>query len=566
MTGVERDQWGSKAEFLLASAGSIVGLGNIWRFPYLCYKNGGGAFLVPYLLFVVVCGIPLFLLETMIGQFTQQGIVTCWRKICPLAQGIGYAELVILCYGTLSYLTILAWALFYLVFSFSSQLPWASCGHSWNTENCIDFTSLNQSANWTYGPNSSSAATEFWEQRVLAISGGIEEVGSVRWELMLCLIACSALCYFSIWKGVKSTGKVVYFTATFPYVMLLVLLIRGLTLPGAWKGIHYYLVPDPDRLADPQVWMEAGTQIFLSYSIGSGQTIVLGSFNQNKYNSYKDCIWLCLLNSATSFVSGFAIFSVIGFMAEKQGVPINAVAESGPGLAFIAYPQAVAMMPIPHFWTFCFFFMVLLLGVDSEFVMMESIITTVTDLFPMLLRKARRREVFVLVFCLVCFPFQLTFITEGGIYVFQLIDYYACSGAGVLFMTVFECLVIGWIFGVDQFYDIIKQMTGQQPCVFFKLCWCFLTPLLSLGCFIFYLVDHRPLRFNRWYVYPDWAYALGWTLTLSCIVMVPVWGIYMICASTGSLRQRLSILCRSAHDPFHQQRTTENPSRHEEML
>ncbi|KTG18080.1 hypothetical protein cypCar_00029607 [Cyprinus carpio] len=129
----ERGYWGSKAEFLLAMAGNVVGLGNVWRFPYLCYRNGGGAFLIPYLVFVVTCGVPLFLLETAMGQYTQEGAITCWHHLCPLAEGIGYAGQLILLYNCM-YTIILAWALFYLTFSFSSQLPWASCDNSWNTD------------------------------------------------------------------------------------------------------------------------------------------------------------------------------------------------------------------------------------------------------------------------------------------------------------------------------------------------------------------------------------------------------------------------------------------------
>uniref|UniRef100_A0A3B4G813 Transporter n=1 Tax=Pundamilia nyererei TaxID=303518 RepID=A0A3B4G813_9CICH len=249
----ERGHWGNKVEFLLAVAGNVVGLGNVWRFPYLCYKNGGGAFLVPYLVFVVTCGVPVFLLETTIGQFTQEGGITCWRKLCPLAEGIGFGGQLILFYSCMTYIIILSWALLYLVFSFSSQLPWASCNNDWNTEGCVDFSTKNNTVHWTNQTNSTSAATEFWERRVLMISGGIEEIGSIQWEVLLCLIAMWIVCYFCIWKGVRSTGKVVYVTATFPYVMLLILLIRGLSLPGAFEGIIFYLLPEPSRLIDPQV-------------------------------------------------------------------------------------------------------------------------------------------------------------------------------------------------------------------------------------------------------------------------------------------------------------------------
>ncbi|KAG7220004.1 hypothetical protein INR49_009324 [Caranx melampygus] len=258
----DRGQWENKTEYILVVAGNVVGLGNVWRFPYLCYKNGGGAFLVPYGLLAVVCGIPLFLLEIFSGQYTQEGFITCWRKLCPLAQGIGCGHTVSRLYD-FSYIIIEVWALFYLVFSFKSQLPWTNCENTWNSVNCIslhklDSSSPNVTENQTMSTNTTSAATEFWERRVLAMSGGIQELGSVRWELALCLLFCWVVSYFSIWKGVRSSGKVLwkhvaYFTATFPYVMLLILLVRGLTLPGAWDGIRFYLNPDLSRLADIEI-------------------------------------------------------------------------------------------------------------------------------------------------------------------------------------------------------------------------------------------------------------------------------------------------------------------------
>ncbi|XP_051266901.1 sodium- and chloride-dependent GABA transporter 3-like [Dicentrarchus labrax] len=549
----DRGQWASKREYILVVAGSVVGLGNVWRFPYLCYKNGGGAFLVPYGLLAVVCGIPLFLLETSVGQYTQEGFITSWRKMCPLMQGIGFGQLIIsLC--CFIYVLIEAWALVYLVFSFRSQLPWASCENSWNTANCLGLEIFNVTAVQT---NITSAATEFWERRVLGMSGGIEELGSVRWELALCLLACWIFCYFSIWKGVRSSGKVAYFTALFPYLILLILLIRGLTLPGAWDGIYYYLYPDLNRLTNLEVWIEAGSQIFFSYSVTEGTLNVLGSYNEYNNNCYKDCFWLCLLNSGTSFVSGFVVFSVLGFMAHKQGVTVDNVAESGPGLAFIVYPQATAMMPLPQFWTVCFFLMLILLTVDSHFVIVESFITTVSDLFPKWFRAPVRHEIFVLIICVSSFLIHLTLVTEGGIYVFQLIEFYGSTRVCQNFMAVCECLAVGWIFGADRFTNIIEDMTGQRPSVFFKLCWKYIIPLLSLTSFILYLVNYKRLRINDWYTYPDWAYALGWTMTLSSVLMVPLWAAGQMCLTAGTLRQRLSILCRPAEDPADGKRDTE---------
>ncbi|KAM9349534.1 sodium- and chloride-dependent betaine transporter-like [Symphorus nematophorus] len=556
----DRGQWANKTEYFLVVAGNVVGLGNVWRFPYLCYKNGGGAFLVPYGLLAVLCGIPLFLLETSVGQYTQEGFITCWRKLCPLAQGIGYGNTIIRMYD-FSYIIIQVWALFYLVFSFRSQLPWATCENTWNTANCmglqiLDSPSKNLTANQTMLKNSTSAATEFWERRVLGISGGIEELGSVRWELALCLLASWMFCYFSIWKGVKSSGKVAYFTATFPYVMLLILFIRGLTLPGAGEGIYYYLYPDLNRLANLEVWIEAGSQICFSFSITLGTLNVLGSYNEYKNNCYRDCLWLCLLNSGTSFVAGFVVFSVLGFMAQKQGVTVDSVAESGPGLAFIAYPQATALMPLPQFWAVCFFLMLIFLCVDTHFVAVECSITSVSDLFPKQFRKTGRHEIFALIVCLFFFLVHLMLVTEGGIYIFQLIDYYGTTRACHYFMALSECLALAWSFGADRIINIIEDMTGQRPCVFFKLCWKYIIPLLSLISFVLYVMDYTHLKINDWYIYPDWAYALGWTMTLSSILMVPLWAAGQMCLTAGTFRQRLSVLCHPVEDPARWRRKT----------
>ncbi|KAG5269424.1 hypothetical protein AALO_G00201850 [Alosa alosa] len=545
----ERGHWAGKAEYLLAVAGNVVGLGNVWRFPYLCYKNGGGAFLVPYLVFVVTCGVPLFLLETVMGQFTQEGAITTWHRLCPLAVGIGYAGQLILVYSSMCYIVILAWALLYLCFSFSSTLPWASCDNTWNTENCVDITGNNKTFNWTEQSNSTSAAVEFWERRVLAISAGIEEVGSVRWEILLCLIAVWIICYFCVWKGVKSTGKVVYFTATFPYIMLLVLLVRGLTLPGALQGVVYYLYPDPSKLLEPQVWMEAVSQIFFSFSLGVGTLTVLGSYNPYNNNCNKDCLWLCVLNSCTSMVAGFAVFSMLGFMAHEQNVPIEVVAESGPGLAFIAYPQAVAMMPFPQLWAVCFFIMIILLGLDTQFVMMEVVMTSVTDLLPTVLRRSGgRRELCLVFYCLICFSVGILMVTEGGMYVFQIFDYYACNGTCLLFLAVFLSLAMGWLFGTENLYDIVQDMTGSRPCPIFKVCWKYLTPAVSLVSFICSLVEYQPLTFNRWYVYPGWVYVLGWMMALSSIILIPGLALFHLTTGKGTLKERLVHLCSPTHD------------------
>ncbi|XP_064175661.1 sodium- and chloride-dependent GABA transporter 2 [Anguilla rostrata] len=544
----ERGQWSNKLEFVLSVAGEIIGLGNVWRFPYLCYKNGGGAFFIPYLIFLFTCGIPVFFLETSLGQFTSEGGITCWRKISPLFEGIGYATQVIVALLNFYYIIVLAWGIFYLSFSFSWDLPWSSCNNTWNTESCVEFQRRSDSPNLTMAVNATSPVIEFWERRALRISPGIDQIGHLHWDLAVCLLVAWIMCYFCIWKGVKSTGKVVYFTATFPYVMLVILLIRGVTLPGASRGIQFYLYPDLGRLADPQVWMDAGTQIFFSYAICLGCLTALGSYNKYNNNCYKDCLALCFLNSGTSFVAGFAIFSILGFMSYEQNVPISEVAESGPGLAFIAYPRAVSMMPFSPLWACFFFIMIVLLGLDSQFVCVESLVTAVVDMYPSVFRRKNRRELFILAVAVVSYLIGLIMLTEGGMYIFQLFDYYAASGMCLLFVAVFETVCIAWIYGADRFYDNIEDMIGYRPGPLIKYCWLFFTPATCFGTFAFSLIKYTPLKYNNEYVYPWWGYALGWLLALSSMVCIPLWATYKICTTKGTMRERIHILIQPSGD------------------
>uniref|UniRef100_A0A452H8V6 Solute carrier family 6 member 8 n=1 Tax=Gopherus agassizii TaxID=38772 RepID=A0A452H8V6_9SAUR len=487
-----------------------------------------GVFLIPYLLIAVLGGVPIFFLEISLGQFMKAGSINVWN-VAPLFKGLGFASMVIVFYCNTYYIMVLAWGCYYLVSSFSAPLPWATCGHTWNTPECAEsFPPPGCAGNHSCEPEGRSPVLEFWENRVLRLSGGLEVPGAINWEVTLCLLGCWLLVYFCVWKGVKSTGKIVYFTATFPYVVLIVLLIRGVLLPGAGAGILYYLKPDWAKLGSPQVWIDAGTQIFFSYAIGLGALTALGSYN--RFNN--DCY------NGTSFFAGFVVFSILGFMAAEQGVDIAKVAESGPGLAFIAYPRAVTLMPIAPLWAALFFVMLLLLGLDSQFVGVEGFITGILDLLPPSCSFRFQREVTVALSCILCFFIDLSMVTEGGMYVFQLFDYYSASGTTLLWQAFWECVVIGWVYGADRFMDDIACMIGYRPFPWMKWCWMVLTPLICLGIFLFNVAYYKPLIYNHTYVYPWWGEALGWAFALSSMLCLPLTALGKLLRAKGPLAER----------------------------
>jgi len=537
-----RQTWGNKIEFLLSCIGLAVGLGNVWRFPYLCYKNGGGAFFIPYIIFLVGGGIPIFFLEVALGQYMGEGGISAW-KICPVLTGIGYGTIVVVALLNIYYIVVLAWALVYLGYSCQSELPWTNCNNAWNTENCyvkavVENSTLDGWNSAAVGMRRVDPAVEFWDLKILQVSDGIEEIGKIRWELALALLGAWIIVYLCVWKGIKSSGKIVYFTATFPYLMLTILLIRGVTLPGALDGIIYYLNPNFARLLDSDVWMDAGTQIFFSYAVALGSTVALGSYNKYHHNCYKDCIILSCINSGTSVYAGFVIFSVLGFMAHELDLPIDEVAESGPGLIFIVYPKALAQMPGAQFWSIAFFFMILLIGLDSQFVQTEGLVTAIVDLYPNVFRWKYAREVFSAAICIVTFFVGLVLVTNGGIYVFQLFDYYSASGITLLWFCFFECVTISWIYGVDRFYDNIADMIGHPINPWLKFCWKYITPLMCAALFIFSVVTHSAVMYNGIYVYPMWATIFGYSLALNSMLCIPIVVVWKLLQAPGTLAEK----------------------------
>ncbi|MGH0165051.1 UNVERIFIED_CONTAM: hypothetical protein FKN15_049279 [Acipenser sinensis] len=269
---IRRGNWGNQIEFVLTSVGYAVGLGNVWRFPYLCYRNGGGAFMFPYFIMLVFCGIPLFFLELSFGQFASLGCLGVW-KVSPMFKGVGYGMMVVSTYIGIYYNVVICIAFYYFFMSMTNVLPWTYCNNPWNTKDCSgvvrsSYTNASIANTSTLMRNISelvnhtakrtSPSEEYWKYQVLNIS---DDIGHF--------------------------GEVVYFTATFPYVVLTVLFIRGITLDGAVNGIKYYLTPQWKMILDAKVWGDAASQIFYSLGCAWGGLITMASYNKFHNNCYR---------------------------------------------------------------------------------------------------------------------------------------------------------------------------------------------------------------------------------------------------------------------------------------
>ncbi|KAK6638401.1 hypothetical protein RUM44_008830 [Polyplax serrata] len=533
-----RVQWANKAQFILACVGYSIGLGNIWRFPYVCYKSGGGAFLIPYILAMVVCGIPLLYMELTIGQLTKRGPIGALGKLCPLLKGAGLSSVVISFIMSTYYNVIIAYTIYYLFTSLNSKLPWQHCDNPWNTINCW-MPSLRLEQNISKPNMSRTPSQEFYDNKVLQITSGLEVLGKFRWELVACLIVAWILVYFSIWKSIKSSGKVIYITATLPYVIILAFLVRSLTLEGADVGLSYLFNPQWELLGDANVWVNAAGQVFHSIGLAFGSIISFSSYKKANDKILVDTIIISVINAGTSLLVGIFAFAIIGNIATEQWTSVHDVITDGPGLVFVVYPEAMAKMPASQLWAILFFMMLFCLGLNSQFAIVEVVVTAIQDGFPNWIRRNfGGHEVLVLAVCFVSFVLGLPNVFQGGIFFFQLIDHYAAS-ISIMYLSFFELIAISWFYGYRRLRNNLREMTGETPSLYFRFCWCIAAPAFIMAVWIFSLIDYEPPTYRE-YRYPPWAEGLGWGIASMSLVCIPVFSIYVYFSSEGkSFNQKI---------------------------
>eukprot|EP01064_Diplonema_japonicum_P010383 TRINITY_DN17640_c0_g1_i1.p1 TRINITY_DN17640_c0_g1~~TRINITY_DN17640_c0_g1_i1.p1 ORF type:complete len:469 (+),score=54.55 TRINITY_DN17640_c0_g1_i1:42-1448(+) len=432
--GDERETFGKRIEFLLTTVGYAVGVGNVWRFPYLCYKNGGGSFLIPYLFALVFLGAPVFLLELAVGQRFRRGTYHSCVEMYPKLRSIGIIAVFLSATVGIYYNVVIAWSLFYFFHCFKDPLPWSS----------PDSTQL------------VSTATKFWVKDATDQSMGYYDVNRFNWPLVGCLALSWLVIYECIHRGIKSSSKVVYVTATLPYVLLVLLFFRGVTLEGASDGIRFYLTPDMSKLADTRVWTAAANQVFYSLGTGFGSLIAYGSYNPKTENVVQDAILVPAINSFTSIFAGFAIFSILGHLAHASGVDVSEVADGSTGLAFIAYPAGLSLLPVPQFFSICFFLMLFCLGVDSEFATVEVILTFVKDM-----KVPINQQHLAGIICIAGFFCGLIFATDAGLFWFEWLDHW-CSTFSLMFVVLIECITVAHLYGDKRFTGVFAALQAAH--------------------------------------------------------------------------------------------------------
>ncbi len=447
-----RAQWQSHMGFILAAIGSAVGLGNIWRFSYLCYENGGGAFLIPYFIALFVVGIPLMILELGIGHKMRGSSPLSFAKVDRRWEWCGWWAVTCAMYGIMLYYSVvIAWCLSYVFFSFNLS--------------------------WGADPN------DFFFNQYLQVSSGPFDFGDIRFgiigALALVWFLSWGVVYFGVQKGVERANK---FFMPVLFGLILILVVWSVNLEGAAQGIAVYLKPDLSKLTSFKIWIDAFSQIFFTLSLAFGIMIAYASYLPKKADIVKDACIISLGNCLFSFVAGFAVFGTLGYMAHTTGQPVADVVKDSIGLAFVAYPQAISLMPgFAKAFGVVFFGTLVIAGLSSAISLVEAFSSSVIDKF-----NFSRRTVVSHV-CITGFLGSIIFTCKSGLYWLDIADHFI-THYGLVFIGILECFVVGYIFKASKLRKHIDKSTGGQLSKFWDVCVKYITPAVLLALFAYDVV------------------------------------------------------------------------------
>jgi NSS family neurotransmitter:Na+ symporter len=479
-----RDRWDSRTAFVLAAIGSAIGLGNVWRFPYICYANGGGAFLVAWLVALFTAGIPLMILEFGLGHKMEGSASEAFRKVKKNLEWFGWVAILVGFFIVCYYAVIMSY--------------------------CFNFVYHSLTLAWGDDPSG------FFYQANLGLTNSPFEIGGIRGYILLGLLLSWIFIFLSIWKGAKTVGKVVYATVFIPWFLLLIFVVRGVTLPGAVEGLTFYLTPDFQKLLSHEVWLAAYTQIFFSLSVGFGIMIAYSSFLPRKTDIVNNAFLISMCNCATSFLAGFAVFGALGYYAVKIGKPVAEVVASGPGLAFVTYPHIISNLP---FWQplfgVLFFVMLLTLGIDSAFSLAEAVAAGVIDKWKVSHRVSNTAV------CSIALIVGIIFTTGAGMLWLDIVDHFMNS-FGLSLVCLGECILIGWVLGSGKIRKHVNGISEFRIGNWWDIFIRFLIPVVLGALILFELWERIKGSYGD---YPRLAEFLGgWMIVL----LLPVFGIILM--------------------------------------
>ncbi|MBC7304961.1 MAG: sodium-dependent transporter [Nocardia sp.] len=473
MIAPPREQWGTRAGFLLAAIGSAIGLGNIWRFPYIAYENGGGAFLVPYLVALLSAGIPLLIFEYTVGHKFRGSPPLAFRRMSRLAQPIGWWQVAICFVIAVYYAVIIAWAVRYVGFSVGQQ--WGSDPGSFFNN---DFLHIADQPGF---------AAPF--------------VPGVLWPLIAVWAVTLIVLAFGVRRGIEAANKIFI---PLLVVLFLILVVRALFLPGAADGLDAFFSPDWSSITDGRVWVAAYGQIFFSLSVGFGIMITYASYLRRKADLGGSALVAGFANSSFEILAGIGVFATLGFMAHETGVAVSEAATSGPGLAFVAFPTIISELSSGAAWFGILFFSCLVLaGLSSLISNVQVIISSVQD------RTGLARVPTVLIIGGLTAAVSIgLFPTRNGLYLLDVADHFI-NQYGIVLAGFVAVVVVAWAL---RKLGVLRAHTDMVSNLKVGRVWMVLLGVITPLALVWMMVDSLRQEFDETYGGYTTGYVLaaGW--------------------------------------------------------
>ncbi|MGW9550096.1 sodium-dependent transporter [Citricoccus zhacaiensis] len=403
-----REQFATRWAFILAAVGSAVGLGNIWRFPYVAYENGGGAFIVPYLVALLTAGIPLLFFDYAIGHRFKGSPPMAFRRLSKWTESIGWWQVGICFVIGVYYAAIIAYAAMY---------TWFSTHEAWGDDpEAFFFGDYLQVAD-TFAPSFQFVPGVFWPMLVV-------------WLILLVVLGAG------VRKGIAMASMI---GIPVLFVMFIALVVVALFLPGAPEGLNALFTPNWSVLTDPQVWIAAYGQIFFSLSVGFGIMITYSSYLKRRTNLTGSGLMVGFTNSSFEILCGIGVFSALGFMAQANGVEVADVVANGIGLAFVAFPTIISQAPAGVLIGVLFFASLVFAGFTSLISILEVVVSAVKDKIGW-----SRWTTVIVVVGLSGVVSLLLFSTTTGINTLDVTDAFA-NNFGIVGAALVAVVVVSWL-------------------------------------------------------------------------------------------------------------------------
>ena len=439
------NKWPKEIYFIFACVGAAVGLGNLWRFPYVAYKNGGGAFFFPYIICLFLVGLPIAILEIGLGRWSGGSVAGAFKKVNKRWTWIGWWALINSMVIVFYYSVVLAWCVQFLFYSFTEA--------------------------WGSDPNS------FFMSKVLNISDNPFSFGGINLITLTALFIVWLSIFLIVRSSIRGLSKVLLVTVPLPLIILITLAFRSMNLPGATDGVQLFFKPQINKMFSFSVWAAAASQVILSVGLGMGQMVAYASKKRNDENIIKSGISICFLDLFFSIIAGITVFATMGFLAHTKGVSITELKIDGLFLAFVSYPTAISSIPLAPLWGICFFLLLISLGIDSAFAAIEANLAGMEDL-----RLKPRRSTLALILCSIGFFGGIIFVTRSGLYWLDIIDHWVANYA-IASIVILQCIVFGNIASTKEIASRIKKNWANFSYRTWQILISYIIPLILI--FIF---------------------------------------------------------------------------------